>query len=184
MGENENNSNAVYDEKFKNIDKKIEDLTNKTALIKEKADQNENGRLIQTVANALVNLEQYNHRKDTEKVIDDEKKERDMEKQNQIITKISEDLVRCNNKIDSLETKVDNKMTTLETKVDNKMTTLETKFTKFEVGFIALEKKFNESEDKTKIDTSLMTKKVITVSSGVIISAIVLFILKFVFKIF
>ena len=173
MGENENNSNAVYDEKFKNIDKKIEDLTNKTALIKEKADQNENGRLIQTVANALVNLEQYNHRKDTEKVIDDEKKERDMEKQNQIITKISEDLVRCNNKIDSLETKV-----------DNKMTTLETKFTKFEVGFIALEKKFNESEDKTKIDTSLMTKKVITVSSGVIISAIVLFILKFVFKIF
>ena len=164
--------NGVCLEKFRNIEKEITDLKAQTASLKQKTDENENGRLINQVQlmfnNAAQNTTNENQRRDAEKIRADEKLEKAAEKQSILITKISEDLNRFGTKMDNLESKIG----TLECKVDKNQGDQED-----------LAKRVDDGERKTTIDTSLATKWVLGIAGSAVVIAITAFILKF-FKIY
>ena len=162
----ENGLIPVYEEKFRNIEKEIVDLKTQTSSLKTKTDENENGRLITQVQlmfnNAAQNTATENARRDAEKMRSDEKQEKAAEKQNLLITQIGENVNKSIYKTEALEIKVD----------------------KIQLEQTALSKRVEDSEDKTKIDTSLFIKWIVGIAGTAVVIAVVTFILKFVFKLF
>jgi len=168
MAENES-INLAYDEKFKHLENEIKDLKQQTITIKEKADINQNGRLIDKVQNLIDNLQLDNRRRDEEKIRNDEKQEKATEKQTQIISGIGESVNRVSGTIDTLKGKLE----TLEIKVDENQDKQ-----------IDLTKRFEDGEKKTQIDTSTLTKTIITIGSSTAFLAVLAFILKYVLHLY
>ena len=153
-------------EKLRNMENEITVLKSQAVSLKEKSDENENGRLINQVQimfnNAAANTTAENNRRDAEKLRSDEKLEKAVEKQNMLITQIATDVNRFN----------------------TEMSTLKTDVKKIEVEQTALSKRVEVSEDKTKIDTSLFVKWIAGIAGTAVVIAAVTFLMKFVFKLF
>jgi len=161
--------NPLIFEKFKHMEDEIKDLKQQTTQIKSKADTNENGRLIDKVQMLIDNLQSDNRRRDEEQLRREEKQEKATEKQTLIISGIGESVNRVSGTMDTLKGKLE----TLEIKVDENQDKQ-----------VSLTKRFEEGEKKTQIDTSTLTKTIITVGSSTIFLAVLAFVLKYVLHLY
>ena len=138
-----------YTEKFRYMDKRIEDLESDAKELRKKSDENENGKIIMKMQFMFDAQKKDSDKKE----LRDEKKE---EKRDFALSQISSLLSLYTGKSELLIVKVD----AIEEKVN------------------ILETKINNTVEKTKIDTSLWFKGAVALSGAGCVTIIILLIRK------
>lgn len=166
-------SSPVYEEKFKNIYKQLTDLQNDSKHLKEKSDENENGKIIngmQIMFDAMkedakkIALQAVEDAKKIETLVDkrDARAEDRAGKRDQAIEKIAESLNKYSNSIETLTLKVNG--------IDEKVIAIDTKYDD-------LAKKVETNSNKTKVDTSGWVKWMIGII-GTCCGAVIVLVIK------
>ena len=145
-----------YTEKFKYMDKRMEDIEHDQKELRKHSDENENGKILIKMQVLFDGIKEDAVKKELRDEKRDEKVEERAEKRDLAIAQIGKDVSQYSGNTEALSLKV----TTLSEKVD------------------VLEEKVSNNSEKTKIDTSVWFKSCLIAIGGGCMAIIILLVRK------